>query len=393
VREAWILPGGAELKTYVAAAQALALVGIARGFEALARRVRRDTLVAAGSALAALCLVGFWALDAAGVDLALALYLWVGTFQLLLIAQLWSFATDLYSADQGRRLFPVLGAGAALGALVGSQNARVAMRLVPSPSALLLVAAALLVVTPVLAAFAQRRAPEPQGAPAPSPVAIPRSGPSGIACVFRDPYLRLVAAFTVLLNWTTTLGEYALDRTLLEQAAAAVARGEAASVAQHVAAFKADYYGAIHLLVVALQLFAVSRVLRVLGERAALALLPAVAVIGAALSLGAAAAALPLFGLLVTQRVIENGIQHSIQNTARQALFLVTGPEARWGGKTFIDTATWRAGDALGALTVAGLAAAGADATGALACALALGLGWLAVVRALGREHRALCAA
>jgi AAA family ATP:ADP antiporter len=393
VRESWILPGGAELKTYLAAVQAIALLGIAKGYDMLARRMRRDRMVSAGAVIAALSLALFASAAAAGLDVAIAFYLWLGAFQLLLIAQLWSFATDLYTVEQGRRIFPMIGAGGALGSLVGAQLARLAMRASERPMALLLTAAALLLVIPVLASIAHRRAARARRRQdvGPPEVAIPDAIDRGmLSRVLADPYLRLVAAFTVLLNAITTLGEYALDRTLLESAGHAVALGEAESVEQYIGAFKADYYGAITVLVLVLQLFAVSRVLRVFGERAALALLPIVLVIGACVTLGASALALvPMLGMLATQRVIENGIAHSIESTARQSLYLVTTREGRWSGKAVIDTVTWRSGDVLGALLVALLATSGAGVEHAIACGLGLGVAWLAIVRALGREHRA----
>lgn len=398
VRESWILPGGAEIKTYAAAVQAIGLLGVAKAYDALARRVRRDRLVAIATAIAIACLIGFDAAERAGLEVGLAFYLWLGAFQLLLIAQLWSFASDLYTPEQGRRLFAVLGAGAALGSVAGAQIARLALSIVDRPATLLLASAALLVAVPVLTSIAHRRHAitiTPDGArpsvPAPA-VAIPDAGGRGvIARVLCDPYLRLVAAFTILLNAISTLGEYALDRTLLDAAAVAVAHGEAADVGAYVAAFKADYYGAINLLVLVLQLFAVSRVLTIGGERLALAVMPVFVVLGALFTLGASLV-LPLLGVLAAERVLSNGIMHSIQSTARQSLFLVTTRAGRWTGRAFIDTVTWRTGDVVGAVFVAALSALGAGVPEVIAIVLALGLAWLAIVRALGREHRARAA-
>jgi AAA family ATP:ADP antiporter len=396
VRESWILPGvagidGAELKTYLAAVQALALVVVARGWGALAHRLRRDRLIGTAIVVAIACLAGFWALHAIGIEVAIAFSLWLGAFQLLLIAQFWSFATDLYTPERGRRVFAVLGAGAALGSVLGAQVARALMRWVDEPAWLLLVAAATLAFVPALATVVHRRERSPREEPAAA--ASIGGSPGLLVRLLADRYLRLVAAFTVLLNAIATIGEYALDRTLLESAAQAVAHGEVASVELYVGAFKADYYAAINLVVLVLQLFAVARVLRAIGERAALAILPAFVVVAAILALGAGSAALPMLGVLAVVRVLENGIAHSIQGTARQALYLVTTREGRWSGRALIDTAFWRAGDVLGAVLVASLAASGGSPMHALGVSLVLGLVWLAVVRSLGRAHAVRCAA
>lgn len=402
VRESWILPGGAEVKTYAAAAQAIALIFVARGYEALARRVRRDKLIACVTALASLGLVVFYVLAQSGADVGLAFFLWVGGFQLLLVAQFWAFASDVYTAEQGRRIFALLGAGAALGSVGGAQAARLAMRALETPAHLLPVAATILLIAPLLAVLAHhRQAPARRevDAPPPAEVTIPAreaehhapaiDARSVALKLLADPYLRLVALFTVLLNCASTVGEYALDRALLAEAQIAVATQSAASVEQYVGAFKADYYGAVNLLVLVLQLFAVSRLMRWGGERVAISLLPFVVLIGAMATMGAAVTGLlPVLGVLAIARLAESGVAHSIQSTARQSLFLVTSREAKWGGRAFIDTVTWRLGDVMGAVVVAIVAAAGGGAAHAAGVVFALACGWLWVVRSLCREHR-----
>ena len=75
-------------------------------------------------------------------------FLWVGIFNLMIVAQFWSFANDLYTKDQGERLFPIVAFGASLGAVVGSLLTKRLIPLVGVPQ-LLLVAAALLAIAAV----------------------------------------------------------------------------------------------------------------------------------------------------------------------------------------------------------------------------------------------------
>ncbi|MBI2504667.1 MAG: hypothetical protein HYW07_15715 [Candidatus Latescibacteria bacterium] len=58
------------------------------------------------------------------VPLGVVFYLWVGIFNLMVIAQFWSFANDLYTPEQGKRLFPIVAFGASLGAVLGSYVAQ-----------------------------------------------------------------------------------------------------------------------------------------------------------------------------------------------------------------------------------------------------------------------------
>ena len=47
-------------------------------------------------------------------------FLWIGIFNLMIVAQFWSFANDIYTKDEGERLFAIVGFGASLGAVFGS---------------------------------------------------------------------------------------------------------------------------------------------------------------------------------------------------------------------------------------------------------------------------------
>ena len=59
----------------------------------------------------------------AGLHIGIVYFLWVGIFNVMVIAQFWAFAADLYTPEQGKRLFPLIGVGSSLGAWVGSVRA------------------------------------------------------------------------------------------------------------------------------------------------------------------------------------------------------------------------------------------------------------------------------
>ena len=121
VREALILTqGGAEVKTYSAAGQAVLLVLVVPLFGAFASRVNRVRLVTGVTLFFASHLAIFIVLGTMGVREGVAYFLWVGIFNVMVIAQLWAFANDLYTPAQGERLFPVVGLGSSLGAWLGA---------------------------------------------------------------------------------------------------------------------------------------------------------------------------------------------------------------------------------------------------------------------------------
>ncbi|HSB55013.1 MAG TPA: hypothetical protein VLD58_11680, partial [Gemmatimonadales bacterium] len=121
VREALILSsGGAEVKSYASAGQAILLLGMVPLYGLLADHLPRRRLLNVVTAFFVACLIGFWALARANAPVGVPFFLWVGIFNLMVIAQFWSFANDLYTKDQGERLFPIVAFGASLGAVVGS---------------------------------------------------------------------------------------------------------------------------------------------------------------------------------------------------------------------------------------------------------------------------------
>ena len=137
-----LLHGGAEVKSYAAAGQALLLLGFVQLYSAVARRVGRMRLLLGVYVFFAANLLLFAALASAGVAVAIPFYLWVGVYNYTSIAQFWGYASDVYTPEQGKRMFSVIGVGSSLGAVAGAHLAKLVVPL--GPQALMLGAAILL---------------------------------------------------------------------------------------------------------------------------------------------------------------------------------------------------------------------------------------------------------
>src|SRR5437879_6601198 len=64
----------------------------------------------------------FWALLALDVErqlVARVFFVWISVFNLFAVSVFWSFMADLYSSEQGKRLFGFIAAGGSAGALAG----------------------------------------------------------------------------------------------------------------------------------------------------------------------------------------------------------------------------------------------------------------------------------
>src|SRR5690349_15559532 len=146
IREPLILTqGGAEVKAYSAALQAVLLLAIVPAYGALASRVSRIRLITRVTLIFVSNLLLFYVFGVAGVREGVVFFVWVGIFNVFVVAQFWSFANDLYSESHGKRLFPAIAIGGSVGSLVGAQAAAMIVKATGSYP-LMLIAAGLLMV-------------------------------------------------------------------------------------------------------------------------------------------------------------------------------------------------------------------------------------------------------
>jgi AAA family ATP:ADP antiporter len=415
VREALILStsGGPELKSYLAAGQAILLLGLVPAYGALADRLPRRRLLNVVTAFFVLCLLAFYALTKSGAPIAVIFFLWVGIFNLMIVAQFWSFANDLYTKEQGERLFAIVAVGASLGAVLG---ARVAGWLIPlfGLPQLLLVAAAILALAVIISNLvdARERARHETHLPvhlttAEIPAAtgeyqietvqdikkltVSLPGISGTSrsgtfrLVFGNRYLLLIALLILILNWVNTTGEYILGSTVTEAAKSAVATGRAAglSESEFIGRFYSDFLFFVSIAALGLQLFVVSRLIKYVGVPVGVLVLPILALAGYAVLAFA-----PVLALVRVVKIAENATDYSIQNTVRNVLFLPTSRDEKYKAKQAIDSFFQRAGDVLSAAVVfLGVTLLGLRTTGFARVNLILACVWVLLAVAVGREY------
>jgi ATP:ADP antiporter, AAA family len=402
VRSALILSeSGAVAQSYAAAAQALLLLVLVPLYGRLASHVDRVRLIAIVTTFFAANLGVFYVLGLSGVRIGVAFYIWIGIFNLMVPAQLWAFANDIYSDERGRRLFPLIGVGASLGAWLGAEAASAVFRSV-GPYRLMLVAAGALFLTLLLTVAVHRRegarrsrrrqAVEVSGAPEAAPPEqtrepeAPLGRAGGFQLVLGQRYLLLIGLLMIVLNVVNSLGEFLLASFVEAEARSAVAAsGGTIDAATWIGGFMARFQANVNLLGLLLQMFVVSRVLKYIGVRGALYILPFVAL----MSYGSLAF-FPVLAIVVIAKTLENSADYSIQNTTRQALFLPTSREAKYKAKQAIDSFFHRSGDLLQALVVfAGTALALTTSHYAVLNLLFVGI-WLVLVTGIAREHRKL---
>ena len=215
-REVFILTqGGAAVKSYSSAGQAILLLALVPAYGAIASRVNRTRLVLGVTLFFASHVVLFALADRAGLRIGIVYFLWVGIFNVMVIAQFWALAADLFTPEQGKRLFPLIGVGSSLGALAGAVRAGEVMASM-GPLRLL-----------VGGGGRWSCARLSRGCQPPAQSGRSRLGPGGgqaagqggrICADLPGPLPDAHRALTVMLNVVNTSGEYLFGRYVVEQA-------------------------------------------------------------------------------------------------------------------------------------------------------------------------------
>jgi AAA family ATP:ADP antiporter len=336
-----LLAGGAELKSYAAAAQALTLVAYVPLYGWVAQKLPRQRFLAAVILFFIGCIQLFYLGHQADVPhLGFIFFVWVGIFSLTTIAQFWSYANEIYTRPEGNRLFPLIAIGSTAGAPLGAAAAERMFGHGRSPFLMMEIAAFILLVHLGLYRVVAARMAAKPGRPAEEPI---KAG-NGFALVLKSPYLRLVALLLVILNIVNTVGEFILGQAVVAHADAELAVNAAFDKGAYIGTFYGHYFLLTNLAAIALQAFVVSRLVKRFGLRGAVFALPLVAI--CAYGTAAAGAAL---GVLLYVKVAENSTDYSVMNTAKQMIWLPTSREEKYKAKQAIDTFFVRTGDLLAA--------------------------------------------
>lgn len=369
LREGWIAVsdiGGLskmEVKAYSSFGQSLLLLPIVWAFGRLSGRYRRSALITRSTLFCMTNLVFFWAIQP-GLFIenlpysGVIFYLWVGIFGVFVVAQFWAFAADIYSEERGNRMFPLIAVGATSGAACGAWITEMLVNSeLFSTEWLLIVAMIPLAASVLLYRLVDNRMRQKVT------VAVQRprirddfqdSGQSAISIIFSSRFLLATAIITLILSWVNTNGENLLFRIIQEflrdQAITQRIYDSTALLTytrDGTTAFYGDFYFWVNIMAMLLQAFVASRILKYGGFGAILLAMPVVALISYS-----AMAFIPVLSIVKVMKIAENSTDYSINNTARNVLWLPVSAEMKYKGKPTVDSLFVRLGDGVAALTV-----------------------------------------
>lgn len=301
---------------------------------------------------------------------------WVSVFNLFVISIFWQMMVDLFSSEQGKRLFGFIAAGATLGGILGSATTASLAQHVPLP-ALLLVSFGMLEVAIFCVGRLSRLSPILHHLPPSDQEERPIGGHllAGITHLFSSSYLLNISVYLLLFSITTTF--------LYFEQADIVSRSFADSGAQ--TAFFATLDLLVNCLALGVQLFLTGRIVTRFGVGVTLALLPAMTMIGFSL-LAVMPSLMTVAAFLVTRRAAD----YSIARPTREVLFTVIPREDRYKVKSIIDTVLYRFGDQAGAWSASLILSLGHSSTAFPAAAVPIAALWLFNALWLGRRQEAM---
>jgi AAA family ATP:ADP antiporter len=371
IRDQMGIAGGIENLPWLFTATLVGMLTLNIPFAWLVKRMPRARFVPLTYRFFALNILGF----AAALYLAppewdvwigRVFFIWLSIFNLFVVSIFWATIVDVFSNEQGRRLFGFIAAGATLGAIAGSATTAGLAKNVPTWG--LMLCAVVLLEAAVFSmrglARLARQLHEVPGSDAGGEArdsAIGGSIWSGITRTLASPYLLNISLFLLLFSITSTF-------LYFEQAG--IAKRSFPDRASQTAFF-ASVDLAVNVLTLGIQLFLTGRIVGRIGVGATLAILPAFSILGFA-----ALAWAPTIGVIVAFQVLRRAGNFAIARPIREVLFTVVPREDRYKAKSFIDTVVYRLGDQAGAWSFTGIGALGLGTASVSVVAMPLSIAW-----------------
>ncbi|HJU85934.1 MAG TPA: hypothetical protein VJ788_01015, partial [Gemmatimonadota bacterium] len=300
-----------------------------------------------------------------------AFYVWFNVFTLLLVSQFFLISGDLFDPRQAKRIFGFIGGGGLVGGVVGSAVAGFLAEPLGTGNLMWLGSAQLL----LCAVLARRVISIGNFRETGRGQAVAeRSVTGGLEVIRRIPHLRMIAIMLFAAVLVSTFVDWLFNAAVEEAIPGRPQQAE----------FFGQVFAAYNLIAFLVQLFFVGWVLRLLGVVGALFVLP--------LGMGGGVLWMLLApGLLAASvaKGADQGLRYSIDQSAREILYLPIPTILKQRAKPFIDVVVTRGADALvGVLILALAGTAALTGRGPALIAAALVVVWLIAVLGVRRTYR-----
>ena len=289
----------------------------------------------------------FWAvfsqLRGSGDDyvwLGRVFFVWVSVFNLFVVSVFWSFMADIYTREQGRRLFGLITSGGSIGALLGGVVTSSLVTKIGFQNLLLISGGVLLLAVfciRQLKDWVYREHQDEVEQTVDSSKPLGGNPLAGITHLFSSNYFLGIATLSVIASLLGT-ALYMFRAELIETAILSPD-------------VRTQFFSNINIaqntLALVAQMFLVKQVVARFGIGRSLALFPLASIIGFAVL-----ALEPTLMAVAVLDVVRRGLGFGFAKPSTDMLYSVVTPEEKYKTKNAIDTAVYRGGDVVGTWTI-----------------------------------------
>jgi AAA family ATP:ADP antiporter len=279
-------------------------------------------------------------------------FVWLSVFNLFVVSVFWSFMADIYTREQGRRLFGLITSGGSIGALIGglitsSLTTTIGFQnLLPLSAALLLFA---IICIGRLKNWVHHEHEDDIEQTVESHKPLGGNPFAGLTHLFSSNYFLAIALMSLVASLLGT----ALYMFRAELISEAILDTDARI------RFFSNMNNAANTLALIAQMFLVKQVVTRFGIGRSLILFPLASIIGFAIL-----AFEPTLMAVAILDVVRRGLGFGFAKPSTDMLYSVVTPEEKYKTKNAIDTAIYRGGDVVGTwairlLSIIGLSIAG----------------------------------
>lgn len=299
---------------------------------------------------------------------------WLSIFNLSVVSVFWSFMADIFTREQGRRLFGIISAGGSVGALLGAVATSLIVVQIGThnlfPIAAVLLTIAILCIRQLRRWITQEHAGTGiQTAESDKPLG--GSALAGITHLNGSKYFMGIAVSSVIASLLGT-ALYMFAAQMVETSI--VDPDDRTRFFSNINVFS-NTFALIG------QMFLVRHVVHRMGIGTSLSLLPLVSIAGFILL-----AIDPVLAVVAFLTWARRGLGFSFSKPSTDMLYSVVTPEEKYKTKNFIDTAIYRFGDVVGSFSIKFMM--GLGISGVSLVLLPFAVLWAGISFWLGRDYR-----
>ncbi len=366
---------GSDNFPYVWIFSALVLGSLIGFYNRVVERYSRLNVVLGCLVLFIALLIGFrLLLETGSAAAAVAFYIFIDVFSVILVEQFWSLANTITEAEGGKKSYWFVGTGGLLGGAVGGGLSALLLEVTPMRTPDLLLSCAVLLGVTLLLNLAMGRTGffeevKTKGKP------VVEEG--GWMILLRSRYLLLIAASLLCAQLAQPVVEYQFIKTIEATYEGLDERTQ----------FISSFFGVLGIVSIAVNLVVTPIVHRYLGIFAGVAVQPLI------LSVSAFGFMMqPTLMIASVMKIADRGLSYSIARASKEQLYIPVDPVSTYQAKAWIDMLGYRVFKVLGAALILLLVQwlpVGLTAAQMSWLTLAICAAWFGVIAMLAREYHA----